>query len=251
MNRSICYLLLLLFLSPAMCQIANIESKRNDKTEEGLSGTLDLTFAYVKNVDEILQYGGDISAYYFKNSHSFLLLLETAFIQAEKQNLVNNNFEHLRYNYGFGETRRIILEIFEQLQQNRVQDIELRLLTGTGLRYKLLNKDSVETNLGISGMYEYEVADEADLIESHIRGNSYVSLQYWVSKNFIINFIGYYQPLFRDFSDYRVSSELNLRFNIIKRLSFKTKMNVIYDSKPLPGIPKDIINISNGLSISL
>lgn len=244
-------IILLFLISPAFSQIANIEGKRKSKREEGLSGSLDLSFSYVKNVDEILQYGANLNSYYFKNRHSLLLLLESAFIQAEGENLLNNNFEHLRYNYRLGENQRVILEVFEQLQQNRVQNIELRLLTGSGLRFIVFEKDSLQTNLGITGMYEYEQATQEGLTESHMRGSSYLSLDYWVSTNFNLNFIGYYQPLVTDFSDYRISSELGLKFNIIKRLAFKTKVSFIYDSEPLPDIPNSIINITNGLSISL
>lgn len=251
MKRIIGGTFLLFVLGPAIAQIANIESKRKSNKEEGLSGTMDLSFGYVKNVDEVIQYGGNISAYYFKNRHNFLLLLETAFIRAEGEALLNNNFEHFRYNYQLDKEQRLYLEIFEQLQQNRVQDIEMRLLTGSGLRYKVVNKDSIQTSLGLSGMYEYEEATESNLTESHIRGSSYLSLNYWASRSFNINFIGYYQPLLTNFNDYRVSSELGLKFNINKRLAFKTRVNFIYDSEPLPDIPNTIINISNGLSISL
>lgn len=250
MKRFFGYVTLCMVISTVLGQIANIESKRTTKKEEGLSGTLDLTFSYVKNVDEVLQYGGNISAYYFNNRHSILLLLESAMIKAEGEELVNNNFEHVRYNYELGKERIIAWEVFEQLQQNRVQDIRLRLLTGTGLRFKLSEKDSLKTNFGISGMYEYEVADKTDLTESHIRGSSYLSLSYQISKNSSLNFIGYYQPLITDLADYRVSSELNLRFNIIKKLAFRTRVSIIYDSAPLPDIPHAIINVSNGLSIS-
>lgn len=243
--------LIIIISQSALGQIANIESKRKTTKEEGLAGDIELNFIYVKNVDEVLQYGGKINAFYFNKRHSLMLLLETSLIQAEKQDLAQNNFEHLRYNFALGKRKRVIFEIFEQLQQNRVQDIDLRLLTGSGLRFSLSDKtDTLVTNLGISGMFEYERSTNGENIEENIRANTYLSLQYAMTDDLEIGLIGYYQPLFVNFRDYRLSSELALKFDIIKTLAFKVRVNFVYDSRPLPGIPNDIINITNGLSYS-
>lgn len=248
MKRTFLLVIMSVFAAECIGQIANIENKRKAEREEGFSGNLALNFSYVKNIEQILQFGGNVRGYYFSGMHSFMLLGESNIVQTESQDLVNNNFEHFRYNYALDTNRIFIIEAFEQVQQNRVQNIDLRALLGTGMRFNLASTDSLSFNLGVSGMYEYEISTESTAIERNIRGSSYISTDWQASENFGLNLIVYYQPVFNDFMDYRVSGEFGIRLKVTDKLQFTTELNLIYDNRPLPGIPNNIINFTNGLA---
>jgi hypothetical protein len=250
MKRFLLVILLFSFLQQGFCQIANIENKRKAEKEEGFSGNVNIDFSYVKNIEEIYQFGGTGRLYFFKNRHAFMLLGESKIVQTDGEDLVNNNFQHFRYNYALDTNRIFILEAFEQVQQNRVQNIDLRALAGSGIRFAMSSTDSLALNLGISGMYEYEISTESPEIERNWRGSSYVSGDWQVSENFGMNLIAYYQPVFINFDDYRISGEFALRLKINEKLRFISSVNLVYDNNPLPNIPNNIINISNGLRYS-
>ncbi|MFZ6051542.1 DUF481 domain-containing protein [Halocola ammonii] len=233
--------------SQVIGQIANIENKRKSQREEGFSGNINIDFSYVKNLEEIYQFGGTGRLYYFKKQHGFMLLGDSKVVQTDGEDLVNNNFEHVRYNLALDTARIFVFEAFEQLQQNRVQNIDLRALAGSGMRFSLASTDSIAFYLGVSGMYEYEESTESTEIERNWRASSYLSADWQATENFGMNLIVYYQPVFKDFQDYRISGEFALRLKISEKLRFVSSVNLVYDNRPLPNIPNNIINVSNGL----
>ena len=247
MRKYLLVLVLLGFCAQSFGQIANIENKRKAEREEGFSGNVNIDFSYVKNLEAIYQFGGTGRLYYFNNRHGFMLLGESKVVQSAGEDLVNNTFEHIRYNLALDTNRVFVFEAFEQLQQNRVQNIDLRALAGTGMRFTLASTDSLNFSLGISGMYEYEVSTESSDIERNWRGSSYVSGDWQATENFGMNLIMYYQPVFVELDDYRISGEFSLRLKISEKLRFISSVNLVYDNNPLPGIPNNIINLSNGL----
>ena len=97
-------------------------------------------------------------------------------------------------------------------------------------------------------MYESE-KNEDDFNTKHKdwRNSSYFSFSLYFNKKTSLVSTTYYQPRLNFFSDYRISHQSSLKFEIAKNLSYKTSFNYNYDAFPVLGIPKEDVSISNGL----
>ena len=100
-------------------------------------------------------------------------------------------------------------------------------------------------------MYENEKTTESPSItHQDWRNSTYLSFSFYFTDN--ISFISttYYQPMLREFSDYRIAHQSALAFKILKNLSFKTAFNFTYDANPVVGIPQKEYELTNGLVYS-
>ncbi|MEX2596819.1 MAG: DUF481 domain-containing protein [Salibacteraceae bacterium] len=238
-----------LVLSPILMfsQIVNVESKRSGKKEEGWNGSIDLNFSLTRNTSDVLSYGGKTSNQYLKNRHRYLLLADLNRVQAGGDIFVNQGYEHLRYNYEFGEEKRLAAEVFQQAQFNSVQKIKFRHLSGAGLRYAPINQDSLKVWAGSILMYEYEELTTA-AIQRNFRQSSYL-LFYVAFKKFEFQTINYYQPKWGDFSDFRVSTSSTVEFGVLKWLRFTTGFELLYDSEVPEEVPAVVFSLKNGLRL--
>ena len=60
----------------------------------------------------------------------------------------------------------------------------------------------------------------------------------------------YYQPLFKQFSDYRISSESSLLVEMFTNFALKTTYRFIYDAVPAVGIPNSQYEFTTGITYS-
>jgi putative salt-induced outer membrane protein YdiY len=249
--RPLIILILLCFSEALSAQIVNIESKRLGERDEGWNGSVELGLNLIKNTKEIWQINNRIRVQHKKRKHSILLLTDFKMVKADEADFVNKGFEHIRYNLAFNDsTRKIVLELFEQAQFNKIQKIDLRILAGGGLRIKVLETDSTSISFGALGMYEHEQLIDDEGLNQDIRLSNYLSFDFQFTKTFGLNTITYFQPMVSNFQDYRLSSESALRFKISDRLTFRVIYNIINDSQPPPGVPKTNYSLKNALKFS-
>lgn len=239
-------LLIGLYFSQGFAQIINIEKKRMGATEKGWNGNIDFNLKYTKNTKEIWEFGNKAAFQYHQNKSNFLFLTDIKLIRTDNQDLINKGYAHLRYNRAFKDSGAIAIEAFSQVQYNGVQKIVFRNLSGGGFRIKLLGNDTINLNLGIAAMYEYE---ETSLQEFHrnMRGSNYFSFNWKLHEKIRVQTINYFQPLFNEFSDYRFSNESSLSLQLSKSLSFLITYSVLYDSSPVEGVPTTITSLNNSL----
>lgn len=227
-------------------QIVNIENQRLSSKKEGWTGSVDLWFNLVKNTQMIFQMGNRNRVLWTEYRKSLMFLTDLSMVKAGTQDLVNSGFEHIRYglrnkHYGF-----LYWETFEQAQYNRVQLIDLRILTGTGFRAIVLDKDSASLSLGAFVMGEYEQQRD-DITQQTVRYSSFLSFDFQFTKSFGLNAITYYQPDFLNPADYRLSAEASIRLKINTHLSFNLVYNLFYDSRPVESIPSTTYGLRNAL----
>ncbi len=239
-------LLLLVQLSSA--QIVNVESKRGNRTQEGLHGNVRLNFNLTRNTTDIISYGAQNNVQYLKNRHRLLLLTDLSRVRAADADFINNGYEHIRYNLEFGKKRHFAFEAFQQAQFNSVQKIRYRQLAGAGLRWNVVERDSLKLWLGSLPMYEYEELT-TDVIERNFRQSSYLLLFFVLPSGLEFQTINYYQPKLDDWSDYRISHSSTLEFGLLEWLRFNVSFNLLYDSKPPVDIPDLIFTLKNGLTV--
>ena len=250
MKKIIVTLLCLISLSTVNAQIVNIENKRLSAKKEGFSGSIDLNFKLTYATKQLFQVGDKIKLVYLKKKHTTMFLTDHSLVKSNSSGeFVNKGFEHLRYNYTLKDSGKVSYEAFHQGQFNKIQKINLRLLVGTGFRFKIVDKKNFQLNFGTSIMAEYEelVLDELS-ISQDILSSNYVSFDAQLTSTFGINSITYFQPKLVDFGNYRVANETYLRFKLNKFLTFKIVYSLSHDSRDIQDVRKTNYTISNTLS---
>lgn len=249
-----------------LAQVVNTEKLRINDTDQKLIFETDINLGLTSNkAGQSSRYGFRVRGEYDWRKHKFFFFSGgnlTRFVGrsegAEPTNFVNNRFAHFRYNYDIN--KKITLEAFTQIQTDEIQLIRNRSLTGTGLRFQLVKNDTASLYLGAIMIYEYEEEfegasgkpTEIDLINRDPRASLYVSAAYAFTSYFTINHVTYYQPNVSDFRDFRISSESIVSVSVSKKVSFKTYLQFIYDSRPPdPAVPNSMYSLTTGLSFSI
>ncbi len=246
MRYIICSFLIATLHKIAFAQIVNIESQRIQSDTTGWFGNVGTTFLFEKNAVQILNINANAHVELKTNKSLYLFLVSYSFLKGSGETLNNNLFYHLRYNYKINKWLR--WEVFTQLQQNSVTGIKLRFLAGTGPRFKLAGDKHLALYAATASMYEHEKEQTSPSVtHSNLRSSSYLSFNYKPSENAELVCTVFYQPLFSNFSDYRVLNEISIKFKFVKHFSFTAGWNYLYDSQPAAGIPKLNYSISNGI----
>ncbi len=245
------YLLLIIMVmgsSPLFAQIVNIEDKRATRIDSiPWRVTSDLSFSWIKNKSDVLNFGGGLRLEYYKGKYSLLSLSSITYVIVDDKNFVSSGFEHLRYNRELKE--RLTYEAFFQAQFNEQLLLNLRLLFGTGLRFRLSRLSSKPCHLGLSYMYEYDEESKGEIIRRDHRLSSYLSLKTKIANHVDFYSTTYYQPLVNNFKDFRLSTQNNLIFAINQRLKLNTSFSLIFDSRAPDGAPKLTHALKMGLRI--
>ena len=227
-------------------QIVNVESQRIQSDSTGLLGNFGVSFKLDKNKVQVLNLNTNAQIEYKTTRSIYLFLVNYDFLKGDDQTLQNNLFFHLRYNYKINNLLR--LETFTQLQQNSLSGIKSRWLIGAGPRFKIAGTKKLSFYAASLVMYEDEHEQTKPVIlHKDIRNSSYATASWRPDERTEITSTLFYQPLFRDFSDFRLLHELNLKFQFSKKFSFFTTWAFLYDSKPAFEVPNNIYTLRNGI----
>lgn len=262
-------LLTLLLLFPIIChaQVVNTEKLRLEKGgKRGFAGEANLDLGLARNrAGQTVRLGASARLELLRGNHRWMLLGAynlTQFNNVDEpgsapKNFAKNGFGHLRYNYTIN--RLLTWEAFTQAQYDKIQQIDLRLLVGTGPRLKLLRKDSAQLYFGALYMFEHEESrnefedpepyTEHLILDDH-RLSTYLSAGIQPTSYLAINHVTYFQPNLSNFSDFRIASETSISVRITNRLSLRTYFQLIYDTEPLVPVPNAMYVLNNGFSIA-
>ncbi len=240
-------LLLLLFVVNLQAQVVNIEKKRKDK-KEGLQGKIELSLNLTENTKKIIEGNNVINLQYSKKSHTFLVLNDYTLMKVrtsgiDDEDLINKNFQHVRYNYTLKDSSFATFELIAQRQQNKLKYLNFRGLVGTGFRFRIIENERLSIYIAPLIMYEQEILSDSLLTKTKsIKADLYTAINLKITDNIHFSHVTYYQPALYDlgnsndferFSDFRLSSETELSFSIIKnKLEFNIKYQMSYDSRP-------------------
>ena len=246
MRSIIIGMVLLLGFSNINAQIVNVESKRLKSDTTGWLGSLGTSFQFEKGAVQLINIEAEANLAYKTPKSIYLLLVNYNLLKGEEQTFQNNLFYHLRYTYKFNKILR--WEGFNQMQQNNVAGIQVRFLVGTGPRFKISGTDKLALYAATAVMHEYEKEiTKPAIVHRDIRSSNYVSLTWKPVNNAEIINTFFYQPLFKELSDYRLLQELSLEFNFTRNFSFVTTWNYLFDSEPAVTIPRQIFVLKNGI----
>lgn len=227
-------------------QVVNIEKQRSQDTSKALTGSTEFTFDVNRSISTIFTVKNSTRLQYYQRKSTYLWLADLQMMQVDTIRYINNGFLHFRYNYDFP-NKWLVTEAFTQIQFNRIQKILRRFLWGTGTRYIIYNKDKFKTFAGTSLMYEFELYIDKTF-QDLIRGTMYLSFNLKPSETFLFSHTTYFQPKIDNWNNYRITNETTIDAVIVKNLSFRTKFNYFYDSKPAPAVQKIFYSLHNGIA---
>lgn len=233
----------------------NVETFRKDADSIGISAEIaaNLSLRYGNiNIQEI-QTKNRIN-YNFGLSYSFLVI-QGDYGWKDKKQYSNQALIHLRY-VGYL-TKILQAEFFGQYNYNKAILLSSRNLYGSGIRIKILTYDEIlKVRYGISFFYEIETYDMPIYFRHPRKTNgmklsNYLTAFFNPNDYFSLSTIAYYQPLMKNFSDYRILSETTVYSKISKNVYFTFTFNLAYDSRPPDNKKKYDLRSLTGIIVKL
>ena len=179
-----------------------------------------------------------------RKKHEFILLANYRYGESFDSEDTRDGNLHLRYS--FRATKNTEVEIFQQTEFNKFQDLNLRALLGSGIRLNLFSKKKLRAHLGIGAFYEKEEIEDSIDIENP-RLNNYISLNYQ-SDNFEFSTTLYYQPNTESFKDYRVRGNFGIESKMTKSFTQTIQYSLMKDTLPPSGIVQTDRILTAGLN---
>lgn len=233
-------------LTSAAQLIVNVENSRIHSDTTGWKGNIATSFSFTKNVQQILNINAAMHLQYKTQKDLYLLLANYNLLKGNNQKFSDNMFYHLRYNRKLGKMVR--WEVFAQLQQNNINNIDLRALYGMGPRLKLKEDKSFRLYAAALAMFEHERDKNPAVIYNDMRGDIYLTFTYNPNPVFDVTATTFYQPLFNRLKDFRILNQITFSIKATKHLSVSTNWDYSYDAYPAAGTPDINYVISNGIS---
>lgn len=236
-------------LSTLACsQVVNIETQRLKSDTNTWSGKIKVGGSYVKTSSELLRFNVNNHIQYKKDSNIVLILTDYNISKSASEDFQNAGTQHIRYNRICNNV--LTWELFTQAQYNKLLNVNFRWLTGTGPRLKLLSKGKSRIYFAALYMYEYEELNSPLVYHRDHRISSYISMNLNIADHVTFVNTTYFQPKINNFSDFRIYSQFDLRFNISKHFAFSTAYKLYYDANPPEGIIHRTHYLTNSLIFS-
>ncbi len=246
MRKGFIVVFLLFWMVHLQAQIVNVESKRLKSDTTGWLGSIGTSFKLENSAVKVINIEAEAHLEYKAPRSIYLFLVNYALLKGEGKTFQNNLFYHFRYNYKVNNYLR--WEAFTQMQQNNIAGIKSRFLVGTGPRFKLSGTDKLALYASTAVMYENEhELTKPVIVHKDIRSSNYVSMTWRPRENLDVVTTVFYQPLLKNFSDYRILHDLSLNFKFTKSFSFITTWNYLFDTKPAAETPREVFLLKNGV----
>lgn len=242
-------ILISIYSFPAASQIVNIESSRMQSDTVGWLGGLGTAFSFSQNTRKIFQADFETHIQYKTSNDQglWLILGNLGFLKVNDNRFVSDGLFHLRYNRKVNEWLR--WEFFGQFQNNVVTQIDSRLLFGTGPRFKLSKSGKFRLYAACLFMYEDEKERTNPVIRhSDFRNSSYISFTWLPRNNIELISTTYFQPLLKNFSDYRILNQAVFKIKATPHFGMSVKWNYLHDRFPAGTAPLTTYSFATGLT---
>lgn len=231
-------------------QIVNIEKKRS--TKSGFNATVKFSYNIKQTGSKLTQLNNSADIQYHKNAYRFIFLNNLSLLRYAGGDLVNDGFQHLRYNYTYKDSSILTLEVFAQHQYNENKLLKQRLLLGAGPRFRLIDKPNFSWYAAPLVMLEKETLSSDENSETSItRLDAYSTININIIEKISFNYISYFQPNLSNTEDYRFSLESGLSFKLSKYFAYNLSFAMDYDSIPPEGVENKFYYFKNQLVILL
>lgn len=217
-------------------QVVNIENKRLDDDTSRWAGQAGLRFNVVENTQRSVNFGANGSVQFIHDIHRAFFVTDLSLNKVETNAFTNTGFQHLRYQRHWHGP--FSWEGYTQMQYNKPLRIDLRWVTGGGVRAVLRRSTDLRLAVGSSLMFEHEVDRVNELRYNDVRLSNYISAGWKLEPHMQVTAIVYYQPVITYASDQRIALEAQMRFRATRRFAFDTRINLQKDTKMAPGVPE-------------
>jgi hypothetical protein len=249
---SFLFISLCFFVSPIRAQIVNTESARMQSDTVGWLGSVGAAFCLTQNTEKIFQVNLEAHLQY-KTSNDrglWLILGNNGFLKIADSKFIADDLLHVRYNRKVNEWMR--WEVFGQYQNNMITQIDSRMLIGTGPRFKLVKNKSFRLYAASLFMYEREKEKTNPVVKhSDLRNSSYISFTYLPKENIELISTTYFQPLLKQFRDFRILNQITLGVKATQHFSLEVKWNYLHDRFPAGDAPRTTYLFATGLKYEL
>lgn len=226
-------------------QIIDVESRRIPTDTNGAAGSLEGHFNISQYTDLGLAITGKAHFQFKHNRHLLLILGDFSFIKRGPNPFTNQGMGHIRYNVKA--TPWLAWEVYAQASYNELIRLKLRVVGGTGPRFKLSPLEKFKVYAGTSYMGEYEqISGDSTARYTH-RLSTYFTFTLKPTPNFRLVSTTYYQPDLLLWKDYRISGNASLLVKIWKKLDLKIDFAYTYDTRPPLETPDIYYALSNGI----
>ena len=229
----------------------NTEAMRNTKERSGFANTLGFDFGFEKSKEEVLEVAGKYRLDFMgKNGlQSFLVLsYENGYEKedAEKNSIVNKGFGHLRFTKNMFD--KFFIEVFTQYGFNDFLLMNERRLYGSGIRYRILNREKLSGYVGVGAMHEEEIYNlGSDFNMNLLRSTNYLSWKIRFNETSSLQNTAYYQFDTKNTSDRRILYDGDLNIALNNKLVFTLSLNFRFDSEPHGELGKTYTQLKNGI----
>jgi len=227
-------LLLLQFFIFNCFAIVDITSVDFGEKEKGFSGSAYGSFQKSRgNTDkDEAEYGGRIQY----DTNKTVTWLQGS-VENDKANGISNAdnaFVHLRHIHQIFNPDWA-MEFYTQVKQDKFQSINNRTVFGMGPRYKIADSPTYgKLFMGLSAMEERirYTDDQIDPKERNYRASSYLSYKISINQNLEFSYLGYYQPMIDNGSDYMTAWTTELMIHLTQVIDLSCQLEFDYDSQP-------------------
>ena len=233
----------------------NTEAMRSKNVTDGFINKVNVDFGIEKADAEVIELAASYRVDYFNPTglHVFFILnYENGYEQEkglEKNQVVNKGFGHLRMTKMI--SSKLFLEVFTQFGFNDFLLMKNRKLAGSGLRYKMVSNDRMNTFLGIGLMQENEIYDIVNEPEKKLlRSTNYLRWNINIAENTELYNTVYYQFSSSDINDYRLLYDGSIDLSVNENLSFFIELNYRYDNDSHGDMGKSYIQLNNGIEFT-
>ena len=233
----------------------NTEAMRSENVTDGFINKVNVDFGIEKADAEVIELAAAYRVDYFNPTglHIFFILnYENGYEQEkglEKNQVVNKGFGHLRMTKMI--SSKLFFEVFTQFGFNDFLLMKDRKLAGSGLRYKMVSNDRMNTFLGIGLMQENEIYDKVNEPEKKLlRSTNYLRWNIIIAENTKLYNTVYYQFSSSDINDYRLLYDGSIDFSVNENLSFFIKLNYRYDNDSHGDMGKSYVQLNNGIEFT-
>ncbi len=233
----------------------NTEAMRSENVTDGFINKVNVDFGIEKADAEVIELAAAYRVDYFNPTglHIFFILnYENGYEQEKdlnKNQVVNKGFGHLRMTKMI--SSKLFFEVFTQFGFNDFLLMKDRKLAGSGLRYKMVSNDRMNTFLGIGLMQENEIYDKVNEPEKKLlRSTNYLRWNINIAENTELYNTVYYQFSSSDINDYRLLYDGSIDFSVNENLSFFIELNYRYDNDSHGDMGKSYIQLNNGIEFT-
>ena len=250
--RLLTHFILILITTLTLIGQVNTEKYRTPEELRGIAGFFEVSGTIKTGNSEKTEAGIDGRLDWRTENSLTFLVFQNDYEWVDGERFSNEGLLHARYVRKIFERFRV--EAFGQINYDKKIRINDRELIGAGIRYTILDLENSDVTLGTAYMFEHENYDlpnsamhvaEADV---H-RWSNY--LTYHLKINDFVEFGGvfYYQPMFAEFSDYRLLYESNLAVKLTDLLSLSVNFKLRHDSIPADNIDNTDTTTDFGIAI--